>query len=313
MADKSKAGHSTGPRTRAGKQASSLNAVTHGMRASTLLLPHENPDDYDALLHELVRDVRPVGALEQLLVERIAGVVWRRQRMEGAEHTILTAAQMHPVTYTELEEALELERETLPDWMYRTVPPDPLEIELIGSRGTQDRLVRKPLPDWMLEQDKMPSAVDGEQAAKICHEWEKPDENDLFPESEDELRRQYPVHWQLLTAEAQRMADGDLALALKLLYNPDSFIQGFYHYMRDQHEKHYWVAYCHRHRDKMDAAFRLIRVRRMLAAWDPEKAHRYHTMLDNQLFKLLRELREVQAWRLSHLDLTDDATPFSTH
>ena len=59
----------------------------------------------------------------------------------------------------------------------------------------------------------------------------------------------------------------------------------------------------------MEAAFRAIYARRMIQQWNPEKAHRYTTMLDNQFFKLLREYRNMQAWRLSQLTMVNEAEP----
>jgi hypothetical protein len=41
--NKENAQHSTGPRTRAGKLRSSLNALTHGLTGRTVLLPSEDP------------------------------------------------------------------------------------------------------------------------------------------------------------------------------------------------------------------------------------------------------------------------------
>ena len=38
---------STGPRTQAGKDRSKMNAVTHGCRAETLVLPEEDPQELE--------------------------------------------------------------------------------------------------------------------------------------------------------------------------------------------------------------------------------------------------------------------------
>lgn len=60
----------------------------------------------------------------------------------------------------------------------------------------------------------------------------------------------------------------------------------------------------------MATAFRAIGVKHMLGEWDLDRARRYHTMLDNQLFRLLLEFRGMRAWRLDNLEMAsgdDDA------
>ncbi|WP_194727245.1 hypothetical protein [Noviherbaspirillum malthae] len=273
-----------------------MNAVTHGVRSSKLLLPNENPQEYQALLQSLIIDLKPVGALEQLLVDKIAGAAWRRLRMEGAEYAILTNVQMHPVSDRELKDALDLWNEKQPDWMTTT--------DEFGNS------ILMPLPDWMREQKNMPSPAQGVQAEGICREWGAQQDGAIRLEEEEDARRQCPLHWRFLQAEVKKIGSkGDPALTLKLLYNADSFTEGFVCYMEDQYKAYYWVAYCHRHREKVKAAFGAIRSQRMLKAWDPEKSHRYTTMLDNQLFKLLREFREMRAWRLDNLDMMNLEAP----
>lgn len=79
---------STGPRTIAGKERSKLNAVTHGIFSSAIVLKNESQSEYDCLLHELRDAVQPIGMLEDILVENLATLTWRRRRLliaEGAE------------------------------------------------------------------------------------------------------------------------------------------------------------------------------------------------------------------------------------
>ncbi|MDQ9169889.1 hypothetical protein Q8A64_05630 [Oxalobacteraceae bacterium R-40] len=303
MADKKQVSPSSGPRTRAGKAASSLNAMKHGMRSSRLLLPHENPDDYDALLHDLDLDLRPVGAIENLLVENIAGVLWRKQRIDGAEQALITVAQMIPFTDAEMKEALGLNQTGTPYWMWE-------ESELGSIFPPQE----KPLPGWMSDEKNAPSQDEGAEAVVICTEWKRFRAQDSECNSAQQAQHAFPVHWEKLKEEMAASPDGnDPLFYLQHHYGGSDFAQGFAAYLLDQQKKYYWIAYWHQNRDEMTAAFRAIRIRRMLSAWEPERSHRYSTMLDNQLFKLLREFRDMQAWRLSHLDLTDDATSFSTH
>jgi hypothetical protein len=50
---------STGPRTPEGKQRSSMNALKHGLRAETVLLPTEDADAFDDMLAEWNDEWKP--------------------------------------------------------------------------------------------------------------------------------------------------------------------------------------------------------------------------------------------------------------
>jgi hypothetical protein len=76
---------STGPRTAAGKATSASNALTHGLTAARILIPGESADAFAALSRALHDELAPQGALEELLVERITGMLWRLRRVPQFE------------------------------------------------------------------------------------------------------------------------------------------------------------------------------------------------------------------------------------
>ncbi len=77
---------STGPRTPEGKQASRLNALTHGLRANEVIIPgQEDPAEFEAILRELCEDWEPEGHTEIHLVDQIALAEWRLRRVHRAE------------------------------------------------------------------------------------------------------------------------------------------------------------------------------------------------------------------------------------
>jgi hypothetical protein len=75
----------TGPRTQQGKERSKHNAVKHGIFSKVVLLKGESQTEFDALLSGLRDDRQPVGTLEELLVEKLAALVWRNRRLFIAE------------------------------------------------------------------------------------------------------------------------------------------------------------------------------------------------------------------------------------
>jgi len=70
---------------RRGREVVKFNAVVHGLRASSLLLPNESRVSFGKLAARLHRELTPVGALECLLVDAIVAVTWRLRRLEAAE------------------------------------------------------------------------------------------------------------------------------------------------------------------------------------------------------------------------------------
>jgi hypothetical protein len=80
---------STGPRTPEGKAASCLNALRHGLRSRTVVLPGENREEYDQLCNDLETEWQPQSRTEQFYVEQMAVSQWKLTRMEAGEVSIL--------------------------------------------------------------------------------------------------------------------------------------------------------------------------------------------------------------------------------
>jgi len=83
---------STGPRTEAGKQRSSLNALRHGLTGHVVVLPTEDLTAYQSHLKRFVDQFQPKGALEDQLVQSLGDTTWRLNRVPATEATFLTLA-----------------------------------------------------------------------------------------------------------------------------------------------------------------------------------------------------------------------------
>jgi hypothetical protein len=84
------AAKSTGPKSVEGKAIVAKNAVKHGLLAAETVLPWENVKNLDDLQNDLLSVLKPEGALETLLVDRIISITWRLQRAGRIETGILT-------------------------------------------------------------------------------------------------------------------------------------------------------------------------------------------------------------------------------
>ena len=85
-ANRRNARRSTGPKTAAGKAASSANALRHGLAAArAVVLPDEDADAYERLRQGVIADLDPAGALQEALAQRIVVLLWRLDRAARLE------------------------------------------------------------------------------------------------------------------------------------------------------------------------------------------------------------------------------------
>jgi hypothetical protein len=100
-ANRENAAKSTGPKTRRGKAAARLNAVRHGILAREVVLRGlrgvEQRPEYESVQERFWEHLKPVGPVEELLVERMVTTYWRWRRVLVAERGEI-ADEMRGVT-----------------------------------------------------------------------------------------------------------------------------------------------------------------------------------------------------------------------
>src|SRR5947207_15346491 len=79
--NRANAQHSTGPRTEAGKQRSSLNALRHGLTGHTIVLPSDDVVAYERHCKEVHDQYQPKNKMEVLLAQMLADLAWRLNRI----------------------------------------------------------------------------------------------------------------------------------------------------------------------------------------------------------------------------------------
>jgi hypothetical protein len=103
FANRANAQKSTGPRTVEGKTASSLNALKHGADAASVIIPGEDPAEYDRIVTEYHRDLQPQSALEELQVNIIIHSDWQRRRLQRIETNLYRQLLSEGATPTETQ------------------------------------------------------------------------------------------------------------------------------------------------------------------------------------------------------------------
>jgi hypothetical protein len=76
---------SHGPVTPEGQAQSSKNALKHGLTAAVVVLPHENPEEFNQLVKHYIHDFRPANQSQQDLVHTLAATRWRMNRLVSLE------------------------------------------------------------------------------------------------------------------------------------------------------------------------------------------------------------------------------------
>jgi hypothetical protein len=76
---------STGPITADGKRIASSNSIRHGLTAKQIVIPGEDPAEFEELRSSLQAEMKPATAEEAALVEQIAQHTWRLQRARRLE------------------------------------------------------------------------------------------------------------------------------------------------------------------------------------------------------------------------------------
>jgi len=80
---------STGPRTPEAKAAVRMNALRHGLRARTVVLPAEDSEEFHQLCNDLETEWQPQSRTEHFYVEQMAISQWKLTRVEVAEKSIV--------------------------------------------------------------------------------------------------------------------------------------------------------------------------------------------------------------------------------
>ncbi len=84
-ANRRNAQKSTGPRSKPGKDVTRFNGLTHGLRAVHVIIPGEDPAEFQAHRDAMFGDWKPLSHTRALLVERAVVASWKLRRATHAE------------------------------------------------------------------------------------------------------------------------------------------------------------------------------------------------------------------------------------
>ena len=96
-----------GATTQAGRKASSMNAIRHGLTSKMALLPGENAEHFEQLVASHVERHAPVGDEENELVHLIAENAWRMLKIAPERAAIYDMGRLeNPDLFKEIDEPI---------------------------------------------------------------------------------------------------------------------------------------------------------------------------------------------------------------
>lgn len=102
MANRRNAELSTGPKTASGKAVASKNALTHGVLSRQVVLPDEDPAEFEEFQRRLMDDLKPTGELETVFAERIMVGAWRLRRVVRLEAAVIRSQESELQAFPDL-------------------------------------------------------------------------------------------------------------------------------------------------------------------------------------------------------------------
>ena len=88
---------------------SAFNATKHGVLSRYAVLPWESIEEYHALLDSLRADLEPQTVIENHLIEEMAGVIWRKGRLQKAEQATYIEQDTEPFSSHDVKQKLAKE------------------------------------------------------------------------------------------------------------------------------------------------------------------------------------------------------------
>ncbi len=98
-ANRRNAQRSTGPKTPEGKAKVRFNALVHGRRAESAVLPGENQNAFNQLLADLTSNWKPQDEMEKILVEQIAVNQWKLGRLNAVQAALYEPGVIPPAEF----------------------------------------------------------------------------------------------------------------------------------------------------------------------------------------------------------------------
>jgi hypothetical protein len=286
-----KGNRSGGPKTPAGKAASSKNALKLGVYSKQQFLPGEKPEDFENLKLRFSECLKPIDIVEFTLVHEITLLAWKKLRLERVENQYLLGILNSKPSVEEFFQAGLERNKHIADILSN---PFFTTLECIESH----RRYLKALRQWQVVE--VTQEVLAEIRAKdpdfyaylVKGTMGEPQRHDLII-IQDEKLREVRIHIENSLPDI----------------NPDELVSPLnvrkaFGYLTEFSEA---VIYVNENKERLESYENLIRDRRLKVFMESSGSIRAYQELSRSFSKLLTELRKQQEYRQSNLTVELEA------
>ncbi len=131
-ANRRNAQNCTGPRTPQGKAIVSQNALCHGLRSRSAVLPGEDPTELQGLVAQLRAEFSPATPTQEILLDQMAVAYWKLGRAQRLENEVFRIRSEKNTLAGALREMLSSRETPEPE------PDPPSPDEVLGTAYIRD-------------------------------------------------------------------------------------------------------------------------------------------------------------------------------
>ncbi len=269
-----KSKRSGGPKTSSGKLNASKNALKTGAYTSTIVLPGESEEDFEKLHQQFMNDFIPSDVAESAMVYELAGLTWKKLRLEKLEH----AAFIRSINLN-------------------------ITIKDMASEGIE---VDKYHEKHLKELNALSKNKEIFELNRDCLNYlNKVSKGYISPEDILNLEKTMPFVYDsiiYITAEVLDIDKSQVDLSvlkdsmvhLPGKHKPEMLYKAVFRRVKKIFESLVWIE---NNLDKVKAAVANIKEKKLLEAIQSQGLMRSNDDLSRSFFRVLNELRRHQSWR----------------
>ncbi len=257
-----------GPKSQAGKIASSKNALKTGAYSATVILPGEQEEQFRELESSFINDFRPADTAEAAMVHDLAVLTWKKLRLDKLEQRVILEKLNRPITIFETNHSKLLSQ---------------------YSFGAYQKYYRE-LSDEQIESYKKSYkyAQTLHQKIVIVHQDVELIESD-HPYLLETIQELIDEH-SLMNPTIENV----IRLEIWIDNEKVSFLK---HCLKTFIQQSYPIIWYTEHQTQIDEEIQMIKDQRLLALMEVSTAARARDDLSREFYRTLTELRKHQAWR----------------